>query len=64
MAEIANFRNGRKTASIGAVSNSQAATLMNASETAVDRAKKVIKHGTPELQQAVKVGKVTLSDVA
>jgi ParB-like chromosome segregation protein Spo0J len=42
----------------------EAAELLNVSRNSVQRARQVIKHGDPELQQAVERGEVSVSDAA
>lgn len=46
------------------VSAAQAAEMMDVSEISVERAKKVVKGGTPALKEAVKTGKLSLTDGA
>jgi len=65
-AEIANLTEGRpnKTASIQAVSQTKAAAKMNVSRSAVQQAAVVRTHGSPELVEQVKQGKVKVSKAA
>ncbi len=62
-ARIANLTEGRPsiTASIEAVSETRAAGLMNTSRSGIQRAKKVISQGAPELIKAVDAGKIAVS---
>jgi hypothetical protein len=66
-AQLANFKHGgdRTTgkASIDALTQQQAAQLLNVSEPSVERASKVIKNGAPALVEAVKAGKLRVSAV-
>jgi N6-adenosine-specific RNA methylase IME4 len=65
-AKIANMGEGRpdKTASIEAVSQKEAANILNVSRSNVQRAKAVQEHGTPELIAAVESGHVAVSTAA
>lgn len=45
-------------------SKAKAAEMLNVSESSVDRAKKILDHGTPKLQEAVADGTLSLSDAA
>lgn len=64
-ANIANLGNGQKTSSANlqsfAVSQSDAAKMLNVSPRTVATAKKVQKTGVPELVQAVREGEVSVS---
>jgi len=62
-ARLANMPEGRPeiTAPIGAVSQPEAATLLNASRRSVQRAAKVQQDGIPDLADAVDAGKVAVS---
>lgn len=62
-AKIANLSEGRpsETASIEAVSQSDASKLMNVSRSAVQRAAKVQQQAAPELVEAVQAGLVSVS---
>ena len=64
--KISNMRSGRptKSASIDAVSKKEAAKKLNVGTASVERAKKVLDKGTPELVQAVEEGKVAVSVAA
>jgi N6-adenosine-specific RNA methylase IME4 len=64
--KISNMRTGRpsKSASIEAISKKEAAKKLNVGKASVERAKKVLEHGTPELVQAVEEGKVAVSVAA
>lgn len=46
------------------ISQKQAAAKFNVSEAALERAKRVMEHGAPELQEAMKGGEVSISDAA
>ena len=65
-AKIANLGEGRpkETAGIQAVSQSNAAELLNVSRDSVHQARKVQQQGTPELVKAVEQGKVSVSAAA
>lgn len=66
-AAIANLAEGRpKTPPIGGVSVSteQAATMLNVGVRSVERAKKVVESGAPELKEAVEQGKVSVAAAA
>jgi hypothetical protein len=62
-ARIAKLDGGRpsKTASIEAVSQSTAADQLKVGRAGVQRARRVIEHGAPELQQAVDAGEIAVS---
>jgi N6-adenosine-specific RNA methylase IME4 len=62
-ARVANHREGRAriTTPNGAVTQKQAAELLNVSHHAVQRAKVVLEHGAPELIAAVDGGKVPIT---
>jgi len=63
-ARIASLRSGRPETippSGGALSVREAAEQLNVSPRAVERAKRVLAHGTPALQQAVKEGDLSLA---
>lgn len=64
--KISNMRTGRptKSASIEAISKTDAAKKLNVGKASVERAKKVLDKGTPELVQAVEDGKVAVSVAA
>ena len=57
-AKIANLGEGRpnKTASIEAVSQDEAADMLNVSRSGVQRAKKVLQDGTSSLKEKVEKG--------
>ena len=63
---LANLEEGRpeKTAPIGAVSQSDAAELLNVSRRSVQRACVVLENGAPELIAAVDAGQVSVSAAA
>lgn len=65
-ANIANMNEGRpaETAQICAVSQQEAADMLNVSRRTVQAAAKVRDEGTPELVQAVQAGKVSVSAAA
>lgn len=68
-AKLANMKVGGKEANasieaIGAVSQYDAATLLNVSRSGVQRAKEVIDEGAPELVAAVERGEVSVSAAA
>ena len=65
-AKLAGMNEGRpsKTASIEAVSQTQAASMLNVSRSAVQRANEVHTTGTPELVEAVERGRVSVSAAA
>lgn len=65
-ARLANAGEGRPsvTASIDAVTQPEAAKLLNVSRPSVQRARVVLNDGTPELIAAVDAGKVTVSKAA
>ncbi len=65
-AAIANLSEGRpsQTASIEAVSQGEAAQLLNVSRSGIQRAAKVREHGAPELVAAVQEGRVPVSVAA
>jgi len=65
-ARIANLKEGRpsETASIDAVSQSQAGQLLNVSRESVQRAAKVLKKASPEIVAAVEKGEVSVSAAA
>jgi hypothetical protein len=62
-AQLATYTHGgeRGKASTDALTQKQAAELLNVSEPSVERASKVIKNGLPALVEAVKAGKVRVS---
>jgi hypothetical protein len=61
-ARLANMSEGRQsTASIEAVSQPQAAEMLNVSRPSVQRATKVLKEATPETIAAVESGKLPVS---
>jgi ParB family transcriptional regulator, chromosome partitioning protein len=62
-ARIANLGEGRPSnpASIEAVSQAEAASLLNVSRSGVQRAREVLNEGTPELVAAVDSGEVSVS---
>jgi len=65
-AELATFTHGGDRtgkASIDALTQKQAAELLNVSEPSVERAKKVLKNGVPALAEAVRAGKLRVSAV-
>jgi ParB-like chromosome segregation protein Spo0J len=64
-AQLATFAHGgdRSKASIDALTQKEAAELLNVSEPSVERAVKVLKNGAPALVQAVKDGKLRVSAV-
>jgi hypothetical protein len=64
-AQLATFTHGgdRSKASIDALSQKEAAQLLNVSEPSVERAVKVFKNGVPALAEAVKEGKLRVSAV-
>lgn len=63
---IAKLGEGRpnETASIDAVSQSKAASMLNVGRASVQRAREVQAHGTPELVKAVEKGDVAVSTAA
>lgn len=63
---LANLPAGRpsETASIEAITQTQAAELLNVSRPSVQRAREVIERGAPELVQAVERGEVSVSAAA
>src|SRR6516225_5715199 len=64
--ELATFTHGGDRtgkASIDALTQKQAAELLNVSEPSVERAKKVLKNGVPALAEAVRAGKLRVSAV-
>lgn len=65
-ARLTNMKEGRpsKTASIGAVSDAKAASMLNVGERSVERAKTVQREAVPDLQRAVESGKVSVSAAA
>jgi len=68
-ARIANMKHGQKKSDgrnlpSEAISNLDAAKRMNVSDFTVKKAKKVLKEGTPELQDAVNNGQITVSVAA
>jgi len=70
-AKLANLGNGRpkETPPIGGVSptpitTESAAKSLNVSTTSVERARSVRDHGTPELQQSVEKGEISVSKAA
>ncbi len=63
-ARIANLGIGGNQYSAEAVSQRQAATDMNVSVDSVQRARKVLKNGAPELVAAVTSGKIDISNAA
>jgi len=64
-AKLATFTHGgdRSKASIDALTQKEAALLLNVSEPSVERAVKVLKNGVPALVEAVKEGKLRVSAV-
>jgi len=63
-ARLANMRQGERTdlSSIGEkLSQPESANLFNIGKRSVERAKKVLTSGTPELAQAVEGGKIAVS---
>jgi N6-adenosine-specific RNA methylase IME4 len=64
--KISNMRTGRptKSASIEAISKKDAAKKLNVGKASVERAKKVLDKGTPELVQAVEEGNIAVSVAA
>lgn len=62
-ARLANLGEGRpqKTAEISAVSQTQAATLLNVSPDAIQQGRRVIERATPQLTQLVERGDVAVS---
>jgi ParB-like chromosome segregation protein Spo0J len=64
-AQLATFTHGgdRSKASIDALTQKEAAELLNVSEPSVERAVKVLKNGVPALVEAVKDGKLRVSAV-
>jgi hypothetical protein len=65
-AKLATLKDGqRKSASpIGeAVSQSDAANMLNVGKRSVERAREVLDEGTPELVQAVEAGRVSVSAI-
>lgn len=65
-AKLANMAEGRPadTAQICAVSQDEAARMLNVSRRTVQTAKSVLEQGTPELISAVESGKVSVSAAA
>ena len=71
-AKLANLKRGRPSNpdlnppkdGIEPVSTATAASMLNVSEKAVERAKAVVQHGTEALQHAVEDGTVTVTDAA
>lgn len=65
-AKIVTMTQGRpaETSQIANISREQAAALVNADVPGIDRARKVVKHGAPELVAAVESGKVSVSAAA
>jgi hypothetical protein len=64
-AQLATFTHGgdRSKASNDALTQKEAAVLLNVSEPSVERAAKVLKNGVPALVEAVKAGKLRVSTV-
>ena len=65
-AELATYTHGGDRtgkASIDALTQQEAAVLLNVSEPSVERASKVIRNGVPALVEAVKAGKLRVSAV-
>lgn len=64
-AQLATYTHGgdRSKASIDALTQKEAAELLNVSEPSVERAVKVLKNGVPALVEAVKEGKLRVSAV-
>ena len=65
-AQLATFAHGGDRtgkASIDALTQQEAAVLLNVSEPSVERASKVIRNGVPALVEAVKAGKLRVSAV-
>lgn len=66
-AKLANMKEGRPssdTAQIYAVSQEDAAKMLQVSRSSVQHAKVVLEHGSPELIQAVEQGEVAVSKAA
>lgn len=66
-AKLATLGNGRpsgETASLGALSKTAAATLLNVGKASVERAKTLLRSGSSELQQEVEAGRVSVSAAA
>jgi hypothetical protein len=65
-AKLANLSHGgdRSKAPIGALSDADAAAMLNVGERSVERAKTVQRAGAPELQHAVELGSVAVSAAA
>jgi hypothetical protein len=65
-AKIVTMTQGRpsETSQIANISREQAAELVNADVPGIDRARKVVKHGAPELVAAVERGEVSVSAAA
>lgn len=65
-AKIATLQKGRpvENASIEAISQNDAAALLNVSRSGVQRAREVLNEGTPELVKAVEAGRVSVSAAA
>jgi N6-adenosine-specific RNA methylase IME4 len=64
-ARMANLKWGQRADRVeGSIDLSSAATLVNVSEPSVKRAKVVLEHGTPELQEAVDRGRVAVHEAA
>jgi N6-adenosine-specific RNA methylase IME4 len=63
---LANMRQGARTdlAPVDALSDAQAATMLNVSERSVERAKTVRRDGAPELQAEVERGDIAVSKAA
>jgi hypothetical protein len=64
-ARMANLKWGQRADRVeGSIDLSTAARLVGVSEPSVKRAKVVLEHGTPELQQAVEQGRVAVHEAA
>jgi N6-adenosine-specific RNA methylase IME4 len=64
-ARMANLKWGQRADRVeGSIDLSTAAKLVNVSEPSVKRAKIVIEHGTPELQEAVDRGRIAVHEAA
>ena len=65
-AELATMQQGARTdlAPIGAMSQAEAANLLNVSRRSVQRARKVLDHAEPEVVEAVKRGELAVSRAA
>lgn len=64
-AKVANLKDGQQAASIeAAVTQPEAAEMLNVSRASVQRARKILEKGSPELIAGVEQGRVTVSAAA